>query len=388
MKRICLIVLDGVGAGATPDAADYQDQGANTLAHVTESIPLKIPTLQQLGLGNILPLSSIPPSEHPKAAWGRLEEQSAGKDSITGHWELAGVITTNPFPTYPNGFPDEIIAPFKKEIGLDILGNKAASGTEILKELGEEHLRTGFPIVYTSVDSVFQIAAHEEVIPIEQLYSICKVARNLLRTPHHMSRVIARPFEGKPGAFTRTPRRKDFSLEPSESTILDLALQKGLETVAIGKTADLFNYRGITETYSTVNDEDGLKKTLVLLKQKRGSLLFTNLVDFDSKYGHRNDPKGFAQNLELFDRYLKEILKTLTQDDLLIITADHGCDPTFTAHTDHTREYVPLLVAGSRVQKQVDLGIRPTFADVGQTIAEYLELPSLPHGTSFLKEIL
>ncbi len=384
MKRVCLIVLDGVGVGATPDAGEYQDLGTNTLAHVEAASPLNCPTLQSLGLGNILSLKSVPPTQHPQGAWGRLQEQSVGKDSITGHWELAGVITTDPFPTYPKGFPDEILIPFKKEIDRNILGNKAASGTEIIKELGEQHLKTGAPIVYTSVDSVFQIAAHEEVIPIEELYQICETARKVLTPPHHMSRVIARPFTGKPGEFVRTHRRKDFSLDPTGTTFLDLAVENGLETLAIGKTADLFNYRSTSQVIRTENDEDGMEKTLIALEKKEASIIFTNLVDFDSKYGHRNDAKGFAQNLERFDRSLAKALQLLSDEDILIITADHGCDPTFTNHTDHTREHVPLLITGPPIQNRIDLGTRQTLADIGQTICTYLDLPKLSNGTSVL----
>lgn len=389
MKRVILIILDGVGAGESPDAKEYGDQGANTLEHVARSASaLKIPMLQQLGLGNILTLPHVPPATAPAGAWGLLEEQSTGKDSITGHWELSGLITNTPFPTYPNGFPNEVVEPFQKKIGRKILGNKIASGTEIIQELGSEHLETGFPIVYTSVDSVFQIAAHEEVIPVEELYSICESARKLLIPPHHLARVIARPFTGKPGSFVRTPRRKDFSIDPTGLTLLDLAKEKKKIVVGIGKTGDLFQDRGFAQSIKTQSDEDGLKITLETIKNSKASIIFTNLVDFDSKYGHRNDPLGLAQNLELFDRYLLRIVKELQPEDLLMITADHGCDPTLTSSTDHTRERVPLLVAGKPVQHRKDLGLRSSFADVGQTVAAYLGLPSLPNGTSFLGELL
>jgi len=389
MRRSILIVLDGVGAGEAPDAADYDDIGSNTLAHVSQSnSSLKLPTLQQLGLGNIIPLQHVPPATAPAAAWGLLEAQSAGKDSITGHWELTGVIVKDPFPTYPNGFPAELIERFEHEIGRKVLGNKVASGTEIMKELGEEHLESGFPLVYTSADSVFQIAAHEETISVAQLYTMCETARKILIPPHHLSRVIARPFTGKPGNFVRTHRRKDFSLEPIGPTLLDRAKEKNLSVIGIGKTGDLFQERGFTQSIKTENDHDGLKKTIHAVANANFSILFTNLVDFDSKYGHRNDPEGFARNLELFDRHLLTLLKSLQPEDLLFITADHGCDPTRLNSTDHTRERVPLLVVGKPIKHRLELGIRKSFADAGQTIAEYLQLSTLEHGTSFLRELI
>lgn len=390
MKRVIVIVLDGVGAGAASDASDYGDAGSNTLAHAIEQTgPVHLPELQKLGLGCLLKIKKVSPTDDPQGCWGLLEEQSKGKDSITGHWELSGLITETPFPTYPKGFPPEIIEPFQKKIGRRILGNKAASGTEILKELGSEHVRSGFPIVYTSVDSVFQIAAHEEVIPVQELYRICRTAREMLVPPHHLSRVIARPFTGKPGNYIRTPRRKDFSVDPTGETLFDAAQKRRLKTIGIGKTGDLFNYKGLDETLKTISDEDGLQKTLRTIKSHEDfSVIFTNLVDFDMKYGHRNDAAGFVRNLELFDRYLAQIRKEMLKEDLLFITADHGCDPTLLNSTDHTRERIPLFVTGEPVQVKKDLGLRRCFADVGQTAAAFLGLPPLSKGKSFLEEIL
>ena len=367
-QRVILITLDGVGVGALPDAALYGDEGANTLLHVAERCGgLCLPNLRRLGLGNILQLPGVPPHPSPGAAYGRLRELSAGKDTTTGHWELAGVVQHQPLPTYPTGFPAEIIAAFSRETGLVPLGNCAASGTEILNRLGEEHLVTGSPIVYTSTDSVFQIAAHEEVIPPVRLYEICRRTRRLL-DPYRIGRVIARPFVGRAaGEFRRTANRQDFSLPPLGITLLDRLVEADLEVFAVGKINDIFCGRGITHAVSTCSDADGMARTIQTLARIDRGLVFTNLVDFDTLYGHRLDWRGFGAALEDFDRRLAGLLAALTETDLLIITADHGCDPT-TAGTDHTREHVPVLL-WSNDEVTGNLGTRPTFADVGATIA-------------------
>ncbi len=368
-QRVVLITLDGVGVGALPDAGDYGDKGANTLLHVAQRCGgLNLPNLQRLGLGNIEPLPGVPPASSPLAAFGRMRERSAGKDTTTGHWELAGLIQEEPFPTYPCGFPEEIIGALAREIGIVPLGNVAASGTDILQRLGEEHLRTGRPIVYTSADSVFQIAAHEEIIPLERLYRICRTARRLL-DPHRIGRVIARPFLGRtPAEFRRTANRKDFSLPPTAPTVLDRLTEAGFEVHAVGKVHDIFCGRGITRHLPTCSDADGMEQTRRALAEVKKGLIFTNLVDFDTLYGHRLDWRGFGVALEDFDRRLPGLMESLTPTDLLILTADHGCDPT-TPGTDHTREYVPVLL-WHREGKGRDLGVRATFADVGAAIAE------------------
>jgi phosphopentomutase len=368
--RVVLIVLDGVGIGALPDAEVYGDVGANTLLHVAEACGgLSLPALQALGLGNILPLPGVPPVKVPTAGYGRMRERSAGKDTTTGHWELAGVLQTDPFPTYPQGFPAEIITAFRRETGLEPLGNVAASGTEILRRLGEEHLRSGRPVVYTSADSVFQIAAHEEIIPVEQLYEICRIARRLL-DPYRIGRVIARPFLGRCAAdFKRTPRRHDFSLPPTAPTVLDRLAAAGRTVYGVGKIRDIFTGRGVTNYVYSESNADGMEKTLTALAQVGRGLVFTNLVDFDMLYGHRLDGAGFGRALEAFDRWLPTLLAALADDDLLLITADHGCDPT-TAGTDHSREYVPLLAWHRRLAAGQNLGERESFADVAATVAE------------------
>ena len=327
--------------------------------------------------------------ESPKGAFGKMAEKSIGKDTTTGHWEMAGIITKRPFPTYTeNGFPKEVIDAFEEAIGTKILGNYAASGTEIINVLGEEHMKTGYPIVYTSADSVFQIAAHEEIIPVEKLYEICTKARKILTGEHGVARVIARPFTGnKNGAFTRTKNRKDFSLEPTGVTILDLAKEKGMNVTAIGKIEDIFEHRGMTRTDHTTNNHDGIEKTILYTKEAFEGILFTNLVDTDMIYGHRNDVEGYASALEYFDSKLPEIIAEMKEEDILFITADHGCDPT-TPGTDHSREYVPILVYGKRVKAGVDLGVRKTFADLGQTVSEYLDLGANFEAESFLSDIL
>ncbi|MGE5577614.1 MAG: phosphopentomutase [Syntrophothermus sp.] len=384
MRRTILIVLDSVGAGELPDAEKYGDRGSNTLANTAHAVGgIHMPNLAALGLGNILPIEGVPPADSPRGAYGRAALASAGKDTTTGHWEIAGIILDKPFPTYPDGFPPEVIDPFVRTIGRRILGNKATSGTEIIAELGEQHLQTGYPIVYTSADSVFQIAAHEEVIPVEELYAMCETARALLKGDHAVGRVIARPFEGRPGAFQRTPRRRDFALKPPRPTLLDRLVAVGTPVYAVGKIEDIFAEQGITESNHTTNNMASVDATLRYMREKGGGLIFTNCVDFDMLYGHRNDAKGYARALEEFDARAPEIMAAMREEDLLIITADHGCDPT-TPSTDHSREYVPLLVYGAAVGPGIDLGIRRSLADTGATVGEWLGLPAGETGNSFL----
>jgi len=384
VSRITLIVLDSLGIGALPDARLYGDENSNTLCNIAARIGgLKLPNLQSLGLGNITGsiIEGIPPVDKPLAAFGKAAEQSAGKDTTSGHWEIAGLILEQPFPTYPKGFPPEIIQPFEKAIGRKILGNEVASGTEIIVRLGEEHIKTGYPIVYTSVDSVFQIAAHEEIIPLEELYHICAVARKMLTGKHAVGRVIARPFVGSPGNFTRTKNRKDFSLKPPGKTVLNSIADSGMEVVGVGKIDDIFAREGITRSIKTADNMDGIDNILFCLGNRFKGLIFANLVEFDMLYGHRNDCRGYAGALEAFDARLPEILEAMSAEDILILTGDHGCDPTMPG-TDHTREYVPVLVYGKSVIPS-DLGIRETFADIGATIAEFLNVEAPPFGKSF-----
>jgi len=388
MRRVIIIVLDSVGIGEMPDAETYGDKGANTLGHISRAAKgFKLPRLQKMGLGNIARLSGIPPAPSPWGAYGKCAERSRGKDTTVGHWEIAGVVKKKAFPVYPRGFPRDLITNFEKVIGRKVIGNKASSGTTIIAELGEEHLRTGYPIVYTSADSVFQIAAHEKIIPLKKLYRFCHLARQILQGRHGVARVIARPFVGEPGAFTRTPHRHDYALPPPEDTILDVLLKNGRRTYAVGKINDIFAQRGISKYKLIEDDSDGVDKTIRAMKRKGFSLIFTNLVDFDMKFGHRRDVTGYARALRRFDRRIPEIRKNLLPKDILFITADHGCDPTYQAHTDHTREYIPLLAGGKPVKPGVNLGIRDSFADIGQTAAEYLEIPKLKYGTSFLSLI-
>jgi phosphopentomutase len=383
-----VIVLDSVGIGELPDAAAYGDQGSNTLGNIARTIPLQIPTLQALGLPRVVPLRDVEPTVAPAAAFGRMAEASPGKDSVTGHWEIAGIILERPFPTFPSGFPSELIAEFERRIGRRTIGNTVASGTAIIEELGPEHLRTGSPIVYTSADSVFQIAAHEDLIPISELYRICEIAYAMVGEGMGVGRVIARPFVGDaPGRFRRTPNRKDYALPPRGETLLDRVSAAGLPVVAVGKIQDLFAGRGITRAIHTASDDEGMDVVERMMDEVGRGLIFTNLVDFDTQYGHRNDVQGYAANLERFDARLAEILPKLRPDDLLVLTADHGNDPT-TPSTDHSREYVPLLVTGAGVRAGVDLGTRPTYADLGQTLAEFFGVPRLAHGTSFLRELV
>ena len=370
MKRVIVLVCDSLGVGELPDAADFGDEGSNTLGHVLESQHPKLPNLTRLGLLHTLPKPAT--DQPPQSAFGRMAEISAGKDTTTGHWEMMGLIVKDPFRTYPSGFPRDVIEEYERRIGRKTLGNKPASGTVILDELGEEHMRTGAPIVYTSADSVFQVAAHEEVIPVPELWRICAIARELMRGHNNVGRIIARPFIGSGrGHFKRTANRKDFSVRPTGETVVERAHNSGKQVIALGKIADIFDRVGIDREIRTESNSDGMRKTIDLTRESSADFIFTNLVDFDSKYGHRNDAPGYSRALEAFDGELGELLKAMQQDDLLFITADHGCDPTDVS-TDHTREYVPFLVAGPSVVAAKNLGTRPTFADLGATICEYL----------------
>jgi phosphopentomutase len=385
-KRMVIVVLDSVGIGEMPDAAEWGDAGSDTLGHVMAFGKPNLPNLQSLGLGNIRHLANIAPHPRPEGSFGKAAIFSKGKDTTVGHWEIAGLYTSSPFPTYPKGFPSRITDPYEKAIGRKILGNRAASGTEIIKELGPEHMRTGNPIVYTSADSVFQVATHEEVIPIEELYRICRIARDLLDGPDRVARVIARPFVGTPGNFQRTGNRRDFAIPPPARTLLDLMMEKGLRTVGVGKISSIFDDKGISDSLPAHNNEEGVDQTMVALKGAEGGLIFTNLVDFDMLWGHRNDPVGYARALEAFDRRLPDLRAALGDGDCMIITADHGCDPT-TVSTDHSREYVPILVYSKKLSGGVNLGTRPTMADMGQTVAENFGL-TLAIGTSFLHDLV
>jgi len=387
IRRVILIILDACAIGELPDARLYQDQGSNTLVNTAKAVGgLKLPNLERLGLGNIDTILGVNPNASAVANFGKMAELSVGKDSTTGHWEIMGLILKKLFPVYPHGFPPEIIGKFEKAIGRKVLGNKPASGTEIIKELGEEHIKSGKPIVYTSADSVFQVAAHEEIIPVDGLYKMCTIARNILVGKHAVSRVIARPFVGKPGAFKRTERRKDFSLAPPSETVLDILKRNGIPVLGMGKIEDLFAGKGLTQSIHTKNNSDGMDKLVEAIRLFKTGLIFINLVDFDMLWGHRNNPSAFAAGLEEFDRRLPEITELLEKEDILIITADHGCDPT-TPSTDHSREYVPLLVYGRSIASNINLGIRESFSDVGATIAEIFNVEGTGKGKSFLKEI-
>ena len=387
IKRAVVIVLDGAGAGWQHDAAQYDDEGANTLGHVIEQAKPNIPNLEELGLLHLLGMQGKD-ADDPIGCYGTMEEKAAGKDTTTGHWEIAGFTLHTPFPTYPNGFPPEVIEAFEYETGMGTLGNKPASGTAIIEELGAEHLRTGKLIVYTSADSVFQVAAHEAVVPPMTLWDMCRAARRILKGEHNVGRVIARPFEGEVGHFVRTANRRDFSVDPTGRTMMDAVKSAGYDVLAVGKIEDIFNHRGITQSNHTVGNKACVDATVEYLKKDRWKgLLFVNLVDTDMMYGHRRDVRGFARCLEKFDERLPEIMRDLGEDGLLIITADHGCDPTYTAHTDHTRERVPLMVWGLGVEEGVNLGQRKTFADVSATVLEALGVSEKLDGTSFYKEI-
>jgi len=385
--RVVWIVLDSVGIGALPDAADYGDVGRTTLGHIAESRPLRIPTLVRMGLANIAPLPHLSRAASPMAGYGKGATHSPGKDTTTGHWEMAGVWLDQAFPVYPHGFPREIIDEFERQIGRETLGNKPASGTEIIKELGEEHVRTGKPIVYTSGDSVFQIATHEEVIPIADLYRMCEIARKLLDGPHRVGRVIARPFTGEPGHFLRTSRRHDYAVDPPKPMLMDVLEDRRVPVFGVGKIHDIYNGRGVKDYVTTKNNADGMDKLTAALRERSAGLIFCNLVDFDMLYGHRKDVEGFAKSLEVFDLSLASFLKLLQPSDLLMITADHGCDPDQRWETtDHSREYVPILAYSPQAAAGVNLGIRETLADMGQTIAENFG-GSIPHGKSFLQQL-
>jgi phosphopentomutase len=388
INRIIVIVLDGVGAGEAPDAADYGDVGSNSLSNTARAVGgLHLPHMGAIGLGHITPMEGVPPAAHPSGAFGKMAPRSAGKDTISGHWELMGVFLDKPLPTYPNGFPPEVIAEFEQRIGRGTLANKPASGTEIIKELGEEHMRTGKPIVYTSADSVFQIAAHEEIIPNEQQYWMCLQAREMLHGEHNVGRVIARPFVGTNAAdFKRTEHRRDYPLVPPTATMIEKAVAAGLEVCSVGKIDDIFAHRGITRSRHTLNNAEGLQATLEFLEMDFKGILFVNLIEFDMIYGHRNDPQGYATALQRVDELVPEIQRRLHPGDIVMFVADHGVDPT-TASTDHSREHAPLLVFGSPVIAGVDLGTRATFGDVATTIAEVFTLQPPAFGESFLKEI-
>jgi phosphopentomutase len=384
-RRIVWIVLDSVGIGEMPDAEAYGDKGSDTLGNIARQRQLHLPNLCRLGLANIKPLTGLTPSPAPIGAFGRATLASPGKDTTTGHWEMAGIHLEKPFPLFPRGFPPEVMEDFERRIGRSTLGNKAASGTEIIKELGEEHVRTGSPIVYTSADSVFQVAAHEEVIPLFELYKICETAREILRGKYEVGRVIARPFLGEAGAFTRTPNRHDYAVPPPKGMLLDRLEQRDIEVFGIGKISDVFLGRGIRESETTKSNADGMAKTLKAMKSLESGLIFVNLVDFDQLYGHRNDVEGYARALEEVDAWLPSLEEQLGAEDLAILTADHGCDPT-TPSTDHSREYVPVLTYGKRARGSVDLGLRATLSDLGQTVAENFAV-QIARGESFLSKI-
>lgn len=386
INRVILIVLDSVGIGELPDAHLYGDKDSNTLGNIAKYYPkLTLPNLTAMGLGNIDLNNTLPKTQKPTAAFGKAKEQSSGKDTTTGHWEISGVVLEKPFPTFIDGFPKEFIERFENAIGIKTIGNYAASGTVIINDLGDEHVKTGFPIIYTSADSVFQIAMHEAVFPIEKQYEICQIARNLLRGEYEVGRVIARPFEGTSGNYTRTSRRKDFSLLPPE-TVLDAIQKNHKEVYAVGKIVDIFAGKGITRYVKTADNTEGVKATIAAIKQPSRGLIFTNLVDFDMLYGHRRDIEGYAKALMTFDKYLPKLIKQLKADDLLIITADHGNDPSFTGN-DHTREYIPILNYGSKIKAGHNIGVRNSFADIAATIAEALDITYETQGKSYFSEI-
>ena len=386
-SRAIVIVLDSVGIGELPDAGLYGDQGSNTLGNIAAQVPLAIPNLAAMGLSRLVELKGVAPAASPTAAFGRMAEQSKGKDSVTGHWEMMGIVLDRAFPTFPEGFPDEVIAEFEQRIGRKSIGNTVASGTAIIDELGPQHMETGFPIVYTSADSVFQIATHEGIVPVPQLYEWCDIAYDITVRGMGLGRVIARPFIGLPGSFARTSNRHDYAMPPIAETLLDRMVACGHQVTSVGKVSDLFAAKGISASHPTRSDADGVDKIEALLATQDGGMIFANLVDFDAVYGHRNDTPGYAANLERFDARLPGVLRRLREDDLLVITADHGNDPT-TPSTDHSREHVPVLLHGKHVRAGLDLGTRRTFADLGQTLAQNFGVGRLANGTSFLSEIL
>lgn len=394
MKRVILIVIDSVGVGELPDAERFGDIGASTIGSVVKSNPgIKLPNMMRLGLGKIDGLDYLAEyhSEFEGSqvigCYGKAAEVSNGKDTTTGHWEIAGVHNLIPFNTYPNGFPEYIIKEFERRTGRKTICNRPASGTEIIKELGERHIKTGELIVYTSADSVFQIAAHEDIVPVEELYRYCEIARELLVGEVSVARVIARPFVGEIGSFERTPSRRDYSVKPPEKTLLDFAKDSGLDVIAVGKISDIFDGEGVTRSIHTVSNSNGMAKTVELIREDSQGIIFTNLVDFDSKYGHRRDPIGYGRALEEFDGELPNLMNSMKEGDLLIICADHGNDPCF-AGTDHTREYIPVLVYGRHILSDINLGIRSGFSDIGATVAEYLGISFPRHGSSFLHKIM
>lgn len=386
-NRIHLLILDSVGIGEAPDAAEFGDEGAHTLGNIAQTVGLNLPNFQQLGLGNIEPIEGVPPTDHPTAYYTKLEEQSVGKDTMTGHWEIMGLQIDTPFRTYPDGFPDDLLDKIKEYTGRDIVANRPASGTQIIEEWGEHQMKTGDLIVYTSADPVLQIAAHEEVIPVKELYDICEYVRSITNEdPYMIGRIIARPYVGEPGHFTRTSNRKDYALNPFGQTTLDFLSEAGKDVIAVGKINDIFNGQGITEAIKTKNNDDGITKLLEVMKKDFTGLSFTNLVDFDSEYGHRRNPEGYRDALEHLDRRLPELMDSLREDDLLIITADHGTDPTHQG-TDHTREYVPLLAISPAFEEAGEIR-QGYFADTSQTISENFNVESTENGTSYLDQLL
>jgi len=385
--RVIWIVLDSVGIGALPDAADYGDAGRDTLGHIARARPLRLPNLVRLGLANIHPLEHLAAAREPLGCFGKAATHSPGKDTTTGHWEMAGIWLEHPFPVYPHGFPQDLIAQFEAAIGRKTLGNKPASGTEIIKELGEEHVRTGWPIVYTSGDSVFQIAAHEAVIPVAELYRMCEIARKVLTGQHEVGRVIARPFTGAAGSYRRTERRHDYAVAPPRPMLLDVLTERSIPVLGVGKIHDIYDGRGVDRFLRTSSNADGIEKLRAGMAEQSSGLIFSNLVDFDMLYGHRKDVEGFARSLEEFDQLLAPMLAELQPQDLLLITADHGCDPDPSSpSTDHSREYVPVLAYGRNARAGISLGTRETLADLGQTVAENFG-GTIPRGTSFLSQI-
>lgn len=388
VKRVILIVLDSVGIGELPDSANYGDIGSDTLGNISKAVKgISLPNMEKIGLGHITDIKNINKVQSPTGAFGKCAELSIGKDTVTGHWEIAGLVLREPLNTYPNGFSEEIIKEFEEKIGRRIIGNKVASGTEIIKELGEEHVKTGYPIVYTSADSVFQIAAHEEVISLDELYKMCKIAREMFVGEKVIGRIIARPFRYINGEFTRTANRRDFALDPFEKTMLDYIKQKGLNVMAVGKIEDIYNKKGITEAVHINGNMDGVDKTLEYMKKDKDGLIFTNLVDFDMLYGHRNDFEGYAKALIEFDNRVPEIISNMKDEDVLILTADHGCDPT-TGSTDHSREYVPVLIYGKQIKSGINIGIRNSYCDIGKTVLSLLNVENILYGESFAKEII
>ncbi|GEN85424.1 phosphopentomutase [Oceanobacillus sojae] len=387
-KRVFLIVMDSVGIGESPDAEKFNDLGSDTLGHIAKEMKgLDMPTMGSLGLSNIREIEGVDPADKPKAHYTKMQEASNGKDTMTGHWEIMGLRIDQPFRTFPDGFPDELIQELEEKAGRKVIGNKPASGTEILVELGKEHMETGSLIVYTSADSVLQIAAHEDIVPIDELYRICEIARELTLDERYMvGRIIARPFVGEPGAFERTSNRHDYALKPFGRTVMNELKDAGIDVIALGKISDIYDGEGITEAVRTKDNDDGMVKLSESMKKDFTGLSFLNLVDFDAKYGHRRDPIGYGQALETYDKQLPKILEQLQEDDLLIITADHGNDPTHHG-TDHTREYVPLIVYHTNIKEGKEFPLRTNFADIGATIADNFNIPLPEHGTSFLNEI-